>query len=101
VSANAQIGENEADWFPKLTLIGDLGFTATNPGHLFRSDNFTWIGAPLLQWNGLDFGRTKAKVDQSKAGYEEPKPNTRARPGRARDANVAHCLAMDTSVTMS
>ncbi len=26
VSSNAQIGEHEADWFPKLTLIGDLGF---------------------------------------------------------------------------
>ena len=60
VSANAQIGEHEADWFPKLTLIGDLGFTASDPGHLLRSNNFTWVGAPLLQWNGLDFGRTKS-----------------------------------------
>ena len=90
VSANAQIGENEAAWFPKLTLVGDLGFTASNPAHLLRSDNFTWIGAPLLQWNGLDFGRTKAKVDQSKAGFEEAEAKYESTVlGALKDANVA------------
>jgi len=90
VSANAQIGENEAAWFPKLTLIGDLGFTAANPSHLVRSDNFTWIGAPMLQWNGLDFGRTRAKVDQSKAGFEEAEARYESTVlGALKDANVA------------
>jgi len=90
VSANAQIGEHEADWFPKLTLIGDLGFTASDPGHLLRSNNFTWIGAPLLQWNGLDFGRTKAKVDQAKAGFDEAEAKYESTVLSAlRDANVA------------
>jgi outer membrane protein TolC len=90
VSANAQIGEHEADWFPKLTLIGDLGFTASDPGHLLRSNNFTWIGAPLLQWNGLDFGRTKAKVDQAKAGFDEVEAKYESTVLSAlRDANVA------------
>jgi outer membrane protein TolC len=70
-SANAQIGEREADWFPKLTLFGDLGFSASDPAHLLRKDNFTWFGVPYLQWNALDFGRTKAHVEQAKAGYEE------------------------------
>ena len=90
VSANAQIGEHEADWFPKLTLIGDLGFTASDPGHLLRSNNFTWVGAPLLQWNGLDFGRTKAKVDQAKAGFDEAEAKYESTVLSAlRDANVA------------
>jgi NodT family efflux transporter outer membrane factor (OMF) lipoprotein len=90
VSANAQIGEHEADWFPKLTLIGDLGFTASDPGHLLRSNNFTWVGAPLLQWNGLDFGRTKAKVDQAKAGFDEAEAKYESTVlGALRDANVA------------
>jgi NodT family efflux transporter outer membrane factor (OMF) lipoprotein len=89
-SANAQIGENEAAWFPKLTLLGDLGFTASNPGHLVRSDNFTWVGAPMLQWNGLDFGRTKAKVDQSKASFEEAEAKYQGTVlGALKDANVA------------
>jgi NodT family efflux transporter outer membrane factor (OMF) lipoprotein len=90
VSTNAQIGEREADWFPKLTLLGDLGFTASNPGHLVRSNNFTWVGAPLLQWNALDFGRTKAKVDQAKAGFDEAEARyASAVLGALRDANVA------------
>jgi NodT family efflux transporter outer membrane factor (OMF) lipoprotein len=90
VSTNAQIGEHEADWFPKLTLIGDLGFSSTEPGHLLRSDNFTWIGAPLLQWNALDFGRTKAKVDQARAGFDEAEAKYESTVlGALRDANVA------------
>jgi NodT family efflux transporter outer membrane factor (OMF) lipoprotein len=90
VSSNAQIGEHEADWFPKLTLIGDLGFTSTEAGHLFRSNSFTWIGAPLLQWNGLDFGRTKAKVDQAKAGFDEAEAKYESTVLSAlKDANVA------------
>ena len=90
VSANAQIGEREADWFPKLTLLGDLGFSSTSPGHLLRSDTFMWVGAPLLQWNALDFGRTRAKVDQAKAGYEEAEAKYESTVlGALRDANVA------------
>ncbi len=90
VSANAQIGQQEAAWFPKLTLIGDLGFTGTKAGTLIRGSNFMWVGAPLLQWNALDFGRTKAKVDQSKAGYEEAEAKYESTVlGALRDANVA------------
>jgi NodT family efflux transporter outer membrane factor (OMF) lipoprotein len=70
-SASAQIGEHEAEWFPKLTLFGDLGFSSSDPGHLLRKDNFTWFGVPYLQWSALDFGRTKARVDEAKAGYDE------------------------------
>jgi NodT family efflux transporter outer membrane factor (OMF) lipoprotein len=70
-SKNAQIGARVADYFPKLTLIGDLGFNAADPGHLVRSENFMWLGAPLLQWNAFDFGRTKARIEQAHAGFDE------------------------------
>jgi NodT family efflux transporter outer membrane factor (OMF) lipoprotein len=90
VSQNAQIGEREADWFPKLSLLGDLGFSASDPGHLVRKDNFTWIGLPRLQWNALDFGRTKARVDQAKAGREEAEARYESTVlGALRDAEVA------------
>jgi NodT family efflux transporter outer membrane factor (OMF) lipoprotein len=89
-SKSAQIGEYEADWFPKLTLFGDLGFSASEPGHLFRRGNFTWLGVPYLQWNALDFGRTKAKVDQAKAGLEEAEAQYEGTVlGALRDADVA------------
>jgi multidrug efflux system outer membrane protein len=70
-SKNAQIGEKTANLFPKLTLVGDIGYTAGNPGHLFRKDNFNWIGLPYLSWNFLDFGRTRSSIRQAQAGYDE------------------------------
>lgn len=77
-SNNAQIGEHVADFLPKLTLFGDLGFSAAEPGHLFRKSNFSWVGAPYLQWNVFDFGRTlgavrgaEASRDEAEARYEK------------------------------
>jgi multidrug efflux system outer membrane protein len=70
-SKNAQIGEKTANLFPKLTLVGDIGYSASDPGHLFRKDNFNWIGLPYLSWNFLDFGRTKSSIRQARAGFDE------------------------------
>jgi NodT family efflux transporter outer membrane factor (OMF) lipoprotein len=70
-SSNAQIGEHVADYFPKVSLLGDLGFTAADPAHLFRKTNFSWLGVPYLQWNILDFGRTAADVRSAKASRDE------------------------------
>lgn len=77
-SSNAQIGEHIADFLPKLTLFGDLGFTAADPGHLMRKSNFSWMGVPYLQWNVFDFGRTlgavrgaEASRDEAEARYEK------------------------------
>jgi len=70
-SSNAQIGEHIADYFPKVTLLGDLGYTAADPGHLMRKSNFSWIAAPYLQWNVLDFGRTRSSVQNAEAGRDE------------------------------
>lgn len=89
-SQTAQIGEHEADWFPKLTLFGDLGFSAASPGGLVRSDNFLALGIPYLQWNALDFGRTRARVNQAKAGRDEAEAKYRSTVLDAlRDADAA------------
>lgn len=70
-SSNAQIGEHKADFFPKVNLLGDLGFSAADPGHLIRKNNFSWIGVPYLQWNLLDFGRTLSSVHAAEASRDE------------------------------
>lgn len=70
-SSNAQIGEHVADFLPKLTLFGDLGFTAADPGHLMRKSNFSWMGVPYLQWNVFDFGRTLGAVRGAEASRDE------------------------------
>lgn len=77
-ASNAQIGQQVANYFPKLNLIGNLGWGSTDIGHLFDGGNFMPVAAPILQWNILDFGRTAAKVDQARAGYDEAAANYRA-----------------------
>lgn len=70
-SNTAQIGEKTADWFPKLSLMGDLSFSAGDPGHLARKDNGSWLILPRLTWNALDFGRVAASVKGAEAGRDE------------------------------
>jgi outer membrane protein TolC len=66
-SSNAQIGEHVADYFPKVSLLGDIGFSASNPGHLLRKQNFSWVGVPYLQWNLFDFGFRHRRSDRPRS----------------------------------
>jgi NodT family efflux transporter outer membrane factor (OMF) lipoprotein len=70
-SSNAEIGEHVADFFPKVTLLGDIGFSASDPGHLIRKSNFSWVAVPYLQWNVFDFGRTLGSVHAAEASRDE------------------------------
>ncbi|VVE02784.1 Outer membrane protein OprM [Pandoraea morbifera] len=89
-SQNAQIGVQTANWFPKLSLMGELGYSALDPGHLVRKDNFSWMAMPRLQWNVLDFGRTQAGVDGAKAGRDQAQAKYESTVlGALRDADVA------------
>jgi len=89
-SSNAQIGEHVADFLPKVTLLGDLGFSAADPGHLFRKTNFSWVGVPYLQWNLFDFGRTLGAVHGAEASRDEAEARyTKAVLAALQDANGA------------
>jgi NodT family efflux transporter outer membrane factor (OMF) lipoprotein len=67
----ATIGQDIAALFPKLTLLGDVGFTAASPRTLFNGSSLTYVAAPLLQWTPFDFGRNKAHIDQARAARDE------------------------------
>jgi NodT family efflux transporter outer membrane factor (OMF) lipoprotein len=87
-SSNAQIGEHIADFFPKVTLLGDISFSASDPGHLVRKSNFSWIAVPYLQWNAFDFGRTLGSVHAAEASRDEAEARyTKAVLGALQDAN--------------
>jgi multidrug efflux system outer membrane protein len=73
----ALIGQDIAALFPKLTLLGDVGFTAPTPRSLFNGSSFTYVAAPILQWTPLDFGRNKAKIDQAKFSRDEAEADYR------------------------
>ena len=75
---NALIGEHLADYFPKVELLGNIGFVSTDIGQLFNGNAFAAVVAPVLQWKPFDFGRTRAAVDQARAGRGEALANYRA-----------------------
>jgi outer membrane protein, multidrug efflux system len=67
----ATIGQDIAALFPKLTLLGDVGFTAPSPRTLFNGSSFTYVAAPVLQWTPFDFGRNKARIAQARSSRDE------------------------------
>jgi len=69
-ASNAQIGAAVAQYFPTVRLLGSVGFVSTDTAHLFDSGSLTALGLPVLSWNVLDFGRTRAKVREAEAGYD-------------------------------
>lgn len=86
----AQIGQETAKYFPKLSLLGNVGVAATSPGQLLRADNLALAAVPYLSWNFLDFGRTAAAVRQAEAGRDEALANYRAAVlGALQDANTS------------
>jgi NodT family efflux transporter outer membrane factor (OMF) lipoprotein len=74
-SANAQIGVQQAGYYPNLTLSGSIGSAGLAVGDLFRASTALWsIGASVAQ-TVFDAGATAARVSAAEA---------------ARDAAVAH-----------
>ncbi len=73
----ASVGENVAALFPKVSLLGDVGFASLSARTLFNGSHFTYVVAPILQWNPLDFGRNRARIAQAEAGRDEAEADYR------------------------
>jgi multidrug efflux system outer membrane protein len=67
----ARIGVAKADWFPKLSLTGDVGAESVSVNNLFAPGSRFWSLGPSLQWKALDFGRVRAEVDAQTAVQQE------------------------------
>jgi multidrug efflux system outer membrane protein len=74
----SRIGVQTAEFYPKLTLLGDFGATAQSFGDLGDSAAERWSFGPSLTWSFLDFGRIKqrvlaqqARADGAIAAYQE------------------------------
>ena len=70
-AANARIGAARADYYPKLSLSGLLGYEALKPSNLFRGDTFQPLAVAGLHWRLFDFGRIDAEVEQADAASRE------------------------------
>jgi NodT family efflux transporter outer membrane factor (OMF) lipoprotein len=71
-ASNAQIGQNVAQLFPKVTLFGNIGFSSSSvaSGQFLESGNFGAFGGPALSWSLFDIPRIKAQVRGAEAGRD-------------------------------
>jgi NodT family efflux transporter outer membrane factor (OMF) lipoprotein len=61
-SANAQIGVQEANLYPKVNLIGLASFASPSISNLFSADNFASAAAGLVSEKIFDGGKTRAQI---------------------------------------
>lgn len=66
----ARIGVAKSDWFPKISLIGDVGAESVSAGNWFEPGSRFWSIGPSVQWKALDFGRVRAQVRAQDAVQE-------------------------------
>lgn len=67
----ARIGVAEAARFPRLSFMGILGLGGTHLEDVVDPSNLAAIALPQLQWNFLDFGRNKGRIEQAKGNRDE------------------------------
>lgn len=65
-ASNERIGVVLAEYYPKISLAGVLGFDSLNSGSLFTSDAFQPAAVAGLRWRLFDFGRVNAEVKQAR-----------------------------------
>ncbi|QNK03188.1 efflux transporter outer membrane subunit [Dyella telluris] len=70
-ASNARIGVAVAEYYPKVSLGGLLGFESLQSGSLFSSQAFQPQAMLGLHWRLFDFGRVDAEVAQARGAHAE------------------------------
>jgi NodT family efflux transporter outer membrane factor (OMF) lipoprotein len=67
---SAQIGVAEADFYPAISIVGTIGYSAEQFSSLFRSASFEGAIGPGFQWKILNYGRIKNNVRMQNAKFQ-------------------------------
>lgn len=70
-ASNARIGQALADYYPKLSLSGALGFQSLSVNQMFTPAGFGPSASGALRWRIFDFGKIDAEVQQARGAYAE------------------------------
>ena len=65
--ATARVGVAVGDLFPKVTLIGEVGYFAPTFNELGVSDSRFFSFGPSISWAAFDLGRVRARIGSAKA----------------------------------
>jgi NodT family efflux transporter outer membrane factor (OMF) lipoprotein len=70
-ASNERIGVALAEYYPKISLAGVLGFDSLNSGHLLTGSAFQPAAVAGLRWRLFDFGRVNAEVKEARGANAE------------------------------
>lgn len=70
-ASNARIGEAIAEYYPKISISGLLGFESLSTGQLFEAATFQPEAVAGLRWRLFDFGKIDAEVAGAKGANAE------------------------------
>jgi multidrug efflux system outer membrane protein len=76
-SSNANIGVATANYFPKLTLIGDAGYLSKDIDLLFTPESLVWSIAPKVSLPITGLSAVRVNVKRATAAREEAVANYR------------------------
>jgi NodT family efflux transporter outer membrane factor (OMF) lipoprotein len=68
---SAQIGVAEADFYPAISIVGTIGYSAEEFPNLFRQAAFDGTIGPGFQWKILNYGRILNNVRAQRAKFQE------------------------------
>lgn len=66
----ARYNVQAADYFPRVNILGSLGFVATSFADLFSAGALSATVGPSISWAAFDLGRVNARVDAADAETE-------------------------------
>ncbi|TDV60816.1 efflux transporter outer membrane subunit [Pseudomonas sp. LP_7_YM] len=69
-AANAAVGVATAAYYPDLTLSASGGYQSSTLSNLFSLPNRFWSIGPSLTGTIIDFGATRANVEQARHAYD-------------------------------
>jgi multidrug efflux system outer membrane protein len=76
-AATARVGVAMGDLFPKVTLVGEVGYWAPTFGDFGQGEARFFSAGPSISWAAFDLGRVRARIGSAKAqtdaalaGYE-------------------------------
>ncbi|BCQ26406.1 efflux transporter outer membrane subunit [Caballeronia sp. NK8] len=65
------IGVALAEYYPKISLAGALGFDSLSASHFLSAKAFQAVGTGVLRWRLFDFGKVDAEVKNARGAYAE------------------------------
>jgi multidrug efflux system outer membrane protein len=66
-AATARVGVATGDLFPKVTLLGEVGYYAPTFGNFGESGARFFSIGPSITWAAFDLGRVRARISSAKA----------------------------------